>query len=83
MIGQRITGTIPKSPYSSRHSCQINFQQRQAGASGIQSAIMSDFTPRAQEVLALALKEPGSQINSAVAKKLLSKRKKCSYNRGI
>jgi hypothetical protein len=37
---------------------------------------MSDFTPRAQEVLALALKEAGSQIHSAVAKKSYSSKGK-------
>src|SRR6476661_2703987 len=36
--------------------CRINFQQAQA-APGFGNAIMNDFTPRAEEVLALALKE--------------------------
>src|SRR6201987_4303636 len=36
--------------------CRINFQQAQA-APGFGNAIMNDFTPRAQQVLALARKE--------------------------
>src|SRR6478672_4363243 len=36
--------------------CRINFQQAQSGP-GIGNAIMNDFTPRAQQVLALARKE--------------------------
>src|SRR6201982_1726124 len=36
--------------------CRINFQQAQA-APGFGNAIMNDFTPRAQQVLALASKE--------------------------
>src|SRR6202047_965568 len=36
--------------------CRINFQQAQA-APGLGNAIMNDFTPRAQQVLALARKE--------------------------
>src|ERR1700726_1348430 len=37
--------------------CRINFQQGQAAGPGIGNAIMNDFTPRAQQVLALARKE--------------------------
>src|SRR6202050_3822739 len=37
--------------------CRINFQLRQAAGSGIGNAIMNYFTPRAQQVLALARKE--------------------------
>src|SRR4030088_1183738 len=37
--------------------CRINFLQGQARDPGIVNAIMNDFTPRAQQVLALALKE--------------------------
>src|ERR1700690_4357635 len=37
--------------------CRINFQLRQAAGSGIGNAIMNDFTPRAQQVLAFASKE--------------------------
>ena len=37
--------------------CRINFQQGQARGPGIGNAIMNDFTPRAQQVLALARKE--------------------------
>src|SRR5246127_5441278 len=36
--------------------CRINFQQAQA-APGFGNVIMNDFTPRAQQVLALAIKE--------------------------
>src|SRR6476659_2681089 len=36
--------------------CRINFEQAQA-ATGFRNAIMNDFTPRAQQVLALASKE--------------------------
>src|SRR6202451_1388541 len=37
--------------------CRIKFQLRQAAGSGIGNAIMNYFTPRAQQVLALARKE--------------------------
>src|SRR6202047_107878 len=37
--------------------CRINFLQGQARRPAIVNAIMNDFTPRAQQVLALALKE--------------------------
>src|SRR5215470_1277997 len=40
----------------SKCRCRINFQQAQA-APGFGNAIMNDFTPRAQQVLALASKE--------------------------
>src|ERR1700752_771856 len=43
--------------------CRINFQQAQA-APGFGNAIMNDFTPRAQQVLALALKE-AERVNYA------------------
>src|SRR5271170_5458935 len=37
--------------------CRINLQPDQAGGHGIGNAMMSDFTPRGQQVLALARKE--------------------------
>src|SRR6516165_2955726 len=37
--------------------CRINFQLRQAAGPASLNATMNDFTPRAKEVLALALKE--------------------------
>src|SRR5215469_295458 len=37
--------------------CRINFQQGQAAGPASENAMMSDFTPRAREVLALARKE--------------------------
>src|SRR6202043_774098 len=37
--------------------CRINFQQRQAAGPASGNAMMNDFTPRAQQVLALARKE--------------------------
>ena len=37
--------------------CRINFQAGQAAGPGIGSAMMNDFTPRGQQVLALARKE--------------------------
>ena len=41
----------------SKSRCRINFQLRQAAGPGIGNARMNDFTPRAQQVLALASKE--------------------------
>jgi hypothetical protein len=37
--------------------CRITFQQAQAAGPGFGNAIMNNFTPRAQQVLALARKE--------------------------
>src|SRR6266446_3451399 len=39
-----------------KSGCRINFQQGQAGR-GIENAMMNNFTPRAQQLLALARKE--------------------------
>src|SRR5271165_1575116 len=41
----------------SKCRCRVSFQQDRAAGSASENAMMNDFTPRAQQVLALARKE--------------------------